>query len=48
MSNATPLGRGRGFRLHGEGRRGFFVTPLRPSGNWMIVPTTAYMKGVLS
>ncbi len=32
MSDATPLGRWRGFKLR-EGRKGFFVTPLRPSGN---------------
>jgi hypothetical protein len=34
MSDATPLGRGRRFRLHGEGRTGFFfVTIRRRSGN---------------
>jgi hypothetical protein len=42
MGNATPLGSGRGFRLHGNGKRGFLVTPLRPSGNKTIASTTAY------
>jgi hypothetical protein len=48
MSGATPLGRGRGFRLHGEGRRVFFVTPRRRSGNWTIASTIAHTEGVLS
>jgi len=46
MSDATPVGRWRGFRLHYEGR--FFVTPLRPSSNWTITSTTAYTEAVLS
>jgi hypothetical protein len=36
MSNATPLGRGRGFRLHT-----LFVMPLCRSVNLMIASTTA-------
>jgi hypothetical protein len=33
VSDATPLGRGRGFRLHDERKWGSSVTPARPSGN---------------
>jgi hypothetical protein len=33
MSGATPLGKGRGFRLHGEGRKVFSVTLRRLSEN---------------
>ena len=42
VSDATPLGRWRGFKLrYGVGRRAFFVKPLRPSDNFTIASTTA-------
>jgi hypothetical protein len=39
MSDATPLGRWKGFRLH-YGRL-VSVTPQRPSGKWTIASTAA-------
>jgi len=48
VSDATPLGRWRGFELgYRVGRRVFFVKPLRPSGNFTIASTTTCTKGVL-
>jgi len=49
VSNATLLGRWRGFKLHyGVGRRAFFVKPLRPLGNFMIASTITCTEKVLS
>jgi len=44
MSDVTPLGRWRGFRLHYE----WLYFWWRPSSNWMIASTTAYTEVVLS
>ena len=52
MSDATPLGRWRGFKLHNEwGRKDCFfemVTPFCPSTNYAIASTIAYLARVLS
>jgi len=49
VSDTTPLGRWRGFKLHyGVGRRAFFVKLLCPSGNFMIASTTTCTEEVLS
>jgi hypothetical protein len=47
MSDATLLGRWRGFKLCYEGRT-FVVMRLRPSGNFIIASTTAYTEVALS
>jgi hypothetical protein len=52
LSDATPLGRWRGFKLHDKwGRKGFCfdtVTPICPSTNYAIASTIAYLARVLS
>jgi hypothetical protein len=50
MSNATPLGRWRGFKLRYDGGSKVFVyvTPLHPSSNFIIASTSAKNEGVLS